>query len=158
MATRAEKIRQMANRPRTDPYIVLGVTQDATSAEIKKAYYALAAKYHPDHNDGDKEAEEKFKEVKEAYEVLADEDKREFFDKHGVDGVKQGFIDEFTSRYSPRADYSSRAYFGIHQYVGEVNGSPHYHQRGITSCPVCQPNKPNSDSLPNDRRRIRGKE
>ena len=63
-----------------DYYEVLGVTKSATSDEIKKAYRKLALKYHPDRNPGDKEAEEKFKEAAEAYDVLSDEKKKALYD------------------------------------------------------------------------------
>ena len=59
-----------------DYYEVLGVSKDADAKEIKKAYRKLAMKYPPDKNPGDKAAEEKFKEINEAYEVLSDEEKR----------------------------------------------------------------------------------
>ena len=59
-----------------DYYEVLGVAKNAEAAEIKKAYRKLALQYHPDRNPGDKEAEEKFKEAAEAYDVLSNEEKR----------------------------------------------------------------------------------
>ncbi|MGN0194200.1 MAG: molecular chaperone DnaJ [Pseudoramibacter sp.] len=75
-----------------DYYEVLGVDKNASADEIKKAYRKLAMKYHPDRNPGDKEAEEKFKEINEAYEVLSDEDKRRNYDQFGHAGVDgQGF-------------------------------------------------------------------
>lgn len=75
-----------------DYYDVLGVGKSADGTEIKKAYRKLAMKYHPDKNPGDKEAEEKFKEINEAYEVLSDETKRRNYDQFGHEGVNgQGF-------------------------------------------------------------------
>ena len=59
-----------------DYYEVLGIQKNASTEEIKRAYRKLAGKYHPDRNPGDKSAEEKFKEIGEAYEVLSDSDKR----------------------------------------------------------------------------------
>jgi molecular chaperone DnaJ len=70
-----------------DYYKVLDVPRTAAEAEIKKAYRRLAMKYHPDRNPGDKEAEEKFKEAKEAYEVLCEADKRAIYDQHGHAGI-----------------------------------------------------------------------
>ena len=66
-----------------DYYEVLGVSKGASDADIKKAYRGLAKKYHPDMNPGDKEAEAKFKEVNEAYDVLSDADKRSKYDRYG---------------------------------------------------------------------------
>ncbi len=70
-----------------DYYKVLEVARNASEADIKKAYRRLAMKYHPDRNPDDKEAEERFKEAKEAYEVLTDAQKRAIFDQHGHDGI-----------------------------------------------------------------------
>lgn len=70
-----------------DYYEVLGVTRTASDADIKKAYRRLAMKHHPDRNDGDTEAEEKFKEAKEAFEVLNDQQKRAAYDQFGHAGV-----------------------------------------------------------------------
>ena len=72
-----------------DCYEVLGVSRDATEKEIKKAYKRLAMKYHPDRTKGDDALEEKFKEVKEAYEILNDPNKKAAFDQYGHDGVNQ---------------------------------------------------------------------
>ena len=70
-----------------DYYEVLGVNRDASEEDIKKAYRKLAMKYHPDRNPGSKEAEEKFKEAKEAYEVLCEPEKRRAYDAYGHAGV-----------------------------------------------------------------------
>lgn len=74
-----------------DYYEVLGVDKNATADELKKAYRKLALKYHPDRNPGDKEAEEKFKEAAEAYDVLSDADKRAKYDQFGHNMGPQGF-------------------------------------------------------------------
>jgi molecular chaperone DnaJ len=74
-----------------DYYEVLGVSRDATEDEIKKAYRKLAMKYHPDKNPDNKEAEEKFKEASEAYEVLSDKEKRQLYDQYGHAGIDQQF-------------------------------------------------------------------
>lgn len=74
-----------------DYYEVLGVAKTANADEIKKAYRKLALKYHPDRNPGDKEAEEKFKEAAEAYDVLSDADKRQKYDQFGHSMGPQGF-------------------------------------------------------------------
>ena len=73
-----------------DYYEVLGVGRNASAAEIKKAYRKLAKKYHPDTNPNDKQAEEKFKEVSEAYDVLGDEEKRKMYDQFGHAAFSEG--------------------------------------------------------------------
>jgi molecular chaperone DnaJ len=87
-----------------DYYEILGTSRNASESELKKAYRQLALKYHPDKNSGDKDAEEKFKEAAEAYEVLKDPEKRNIYDQFGHEGLKgrgfkgpSGFEDIFSS-------------------------------------------------------------
>ncbi len=79
-----------------DYYEVLGVAKDANANDIKKAYRKLALKYHPDKNPGDKEAEAKFKECAEAYEVLSNADKRSKYDQFGHDGLRGSGMHDFS--------------------------------------------------------------
>ena len=74
-----------------DYYEVLGVSKDASADEIKKAYRKKAVQYHPDRNPDNKEAEEKFKEAAEAYDVLSDSEKRAKYDRFGHSMGPQGF-------------------------------------------------------------------
>ncbi len=90
-----------------DYYEILGIPKDATEEEIKRAYRKLALKYHPDRNPGDKESEERFKEISEAYKVLSDPEKRHIYDIYGHEGLEgQGYstgfsdIDDIFSAFS----------------------------------------------------------
>ena len=85
-----------------DYYEVLGVTRDADDSTIKRAYRKLAKKYHPDTNVGNKQAEEKFKEVTEAYDILSDPEKRKLYDRFGhgaFDGSAAGSSDSYQDAY-----------------------------------------------------------
>ena len=72
-----------------DYYQILGVGKDADERDIKKAYKRMAMKYHPDRTKGDKELEAKFKEIKQAYEVLSDPQKRQMYDQYGHEAFQQ---------------------------------------------------------------------
>ena len=80
--------------PETDYYKLLGVSKSVPSDEIKKAYRKLALKYHPDKNKGNKQAEEKFKQISEAYAVLSDAEKRKKYDMFGAAGFQQRYSQE----------------------------------------------------------------
>ena len=104
-----------------DYYEVLGVSKNATPEELKKAYRQLALKYHPDRNPGDKEAEEKFKEAAEAYEVLSNPEKRARYDRYGHAGMSgtggfsgQGMsMDDIFSQFGDLfADFGLGSIFG----------------------------------------------
>ncbi len=79
-----------------DYYEILGVERNATPEEIKKAYRKLALQFHPDRNAGNKEAEEKFKEAAEAYEVLSEPDKHRRYDQFGHEGMRGTDFRPFT--------------------------------------------------------------
>lgn len=78
----------------TDYYATLGVDKSASESEIKKAYRKLAVKYHPDKNAGDKKAEERFKEISEAYAVLSDSEKKRQYDQFGDTGFHKRYSQE----------------------------------------------------------------
>lgn len=105
----------MANK--RDYYDVLGVSRNAGKDEIKKAYRALAKKYHPDQNPGDKSAEEKFKEINEAYSVLSDEEKKARYDQFGHAGTDDSFG---AGGYGPFSGFGG-ADFGMD--LGDIFGS-----------------------------------
>lgn len=89
-----------------DYYQVLGVNNSSDERDIKKAYKRLAMKYHPDRNQGDKNAEKKFKEIKEAYEILTDSKKRAAYDQYGHAAFEQGnSSNSFHHSFSTTADF-----------------------------------------------------
>ena len=101
----------MANK--RDYYEVLGVEKSASKEDIKRAYRKLAIKYHPDKNPGDKEAEEKFKEATEAYEVLSDDQKKAAYDQYGFEGVDgMGGGGGYSHAYEDFSDLFSGSGFG----------------------------------------------
>jgi molecular chaperone DnaJ len=109
-----------------DYYQILGVGRDAGPEEIKKSYRKLALQYHPDRNPGDKEAEEKFKEASEAYEVLQDPQKRKLYDQYGHEGLKDtgftGFRD-FSDIFGAFGDIFEDL-FGFRETGGRRRGGP----------------------------------
>ncbi len=87
-----------------DYYEILGVSREASQDEIKSAYRKMAMKYHPDKNPDNKEAEEKFKEAAEAYEVLGHPEKRQRYDRFGHEGVKGGGMGGFDFEHFDLSD------------------------------------------------------
>jgi curved DNA-binding protein len=92
-----------------DFYKILGVNRGASTEEIRKAYRKLARKYHPDINPGNKEAEEKFKEISVANDVLTDREKRKLYDEFGEAGLASGFDAEQARTYKQWQERSSRS-------------------------------------------------
>ena len=93
-----------------DYYKVLGISQDADTEAVKKAYRKMARKYHPDVNPGDKEAEKKFKQANEAYQVLSDPEKRKKYDKYGKDWEHAEAFEQARQQQGQRSGGSGRAY------------------------------------------------
>jgi DnaJ-class molecular chaperone len=109
----------MANE--RDFYEVLGVSRDASADDIKKAYRQLALKYHPDRNPGNKEAEERFKEAANAYEVLSDAEKRKAYDQRGRLGVEDLGFHGFTTNEDIFANFGD---IFADLFGGEYAGAP----------------------------------
>lgn len=97
-----------------DYYEVLGVSRDASPGEIKKAYRRLAQEHHPDKNPGDASAEERFKEISEAYEVLSNSEKRRAYERFGMAGAGRGFegFGDFEAGYGNIFDDIFEGFFG----------------------------------------------
>ncbi len=100
-----------------DYYEILGVSKSADATEIKKAYRKIAMTYHPDRNPDNKEAEEKFKEAAEAYEVLSDDQKKARYDRYGHEGVNQGGAGGF------RGGSGGMSMDDIFQQFGDIFGN-----------------------------------
>ncbi|RMH63322.1 MAG: J domain-containing protein [Calditrichaeota bacterium] len=112
-----------------DYYKILGVSKNATADEIKKAYRKLATKYHPDKTSGDKAAEEKFKDINEAKEVLSDPEKRKLYDRFGKDwqhykdaGQQGGFDWSKYARQGQRQGSRQYTYQGGYDDLGDIFG------------------------------------
>ncbi|MCA9317592.1 MAG: J domain-containing protein [Planctomycetes bacterium] len=102
----------MADVTKRDYYEVLGVPRDADEADLKRAYRRLALENHPDKKPGDAEAEERFKEASEAYEVLSDRDRRARYDQFGHEGVRHGGFRDAASVFSSFGDLFEQLFGG----------------------------------------------
>ena len=109
----------MANQ---DYYKTLGVDRKASAEDIKKAYRKLAVKYHPDHNPEDRKAEDKFKEISEAYAVLSDVEKRQQYDQFGHNGFRQQYSQEDIFRNFNMEDIFRDFGFGSEDVFSEMMG------------------------------------
>ena len=118
----------MTKTTKRDYYEVLGVSKTADAAAIKKAYRKLAKKYHPDTNAGDPVAEEKLKEVNEAYDVLGDEKKKKLYDTYGFAAFQEGFNEEAVRQYQEQ--FKNGGGFGTDGFGGFGNGTFHYSTGG----------------------------
>ncbi len=106
-----------------DYYDILGVSRGASAEEIKKAFRQLALKYHPDRNPGDKEAENKFKECAEAYEVLGDTEKRRQYDQFGHEGLRGMGMRDFSHMRWQDIGSIFEDVFGFDDFLGDIFGA-----------------------------------
>jgi len=113
-----------------DYYEVLGVKKGASIEELKKAYRKLAVKYHPDKNPGDKQAEDRFKEINEAYAVLSDPKKKEQFDQFGSNNFHQHYSQEDIFKGFNVDDLFKDQGFGTDDIFSRIFGGGMRHQRG----------------------------
>ena len=104
-----------------DYYETLGVNKSADKEAIKKAYRKLAKKYHPDTNAGNPHAEEMFKDVTEAYNVLSDEKKRKLYDEFGFAGLQEGFSEE-AARQAAQGGFGGFGGFDFGGDMGDIFG------------------------------------
>ena len=113
-----------------DYYETLGIDKKSDKAAIKRAYRKLAKKYHPDTNAGDAHAEEMFKDVTEAYNVLSDEKKRKLYDEFGFAGLQEGFSEEAARQASHGGFGGFGGFGGNGAFSGSYssNGEPFTHQ------------------------------
>src|SRR3954463_1048377 len=107
-----------------DPYSVLGVSKTASAEEIKKAYRKLAKKLHPDVNPGDKRAEERFKEVSGAFEILGDPNKRALFDEFGEISTRPGFDEQKAREFQRQAQAGAGSFRGFEGFSGQGGFDP----------------------------------
>ena len=110
-----------------DYYETLGVNKSADKEAIKRAYRKLAKKYHPDTNAGNPHAEEMFKDVTEAYNVLSDEKKRKLYDEFGFAGLQEGFSEE-AARQAAQGGFGGFGGNGSFSGSYSSNGGPFTHQ------------------------------
>ncbi len=106
-----------------DYYKILGISKKASDDEIKKAYRKLAMKYHPDHTQGDKTAEEKFKKISEAYAVLSDKEKRQQYDTFGAAGFQQRYTQEDIFKGFDFSNIFKDLGFGANLFGGKREGT-----------------------------------
>lgn len=113
-----------------DYYEILGVQKTATEDDVKKAYRKLALKYHPDRNPGNKEAEEQFKGINEAYAVLSDKEKRKEYDTYGMSGFQQRYSQEDIYRGFNIGDLFKDLGFGTGDIYSMIFGRQQQQQHG----------------------------